>query len=450
MQDKKSFLGTEPVGKLLFRLAVPTVTAQIVNMLYNIVDRIFIGHIPQKGTLALSGVGVCFPVVILIMAFSNLIGMGGAPRIAMRLGKNDEEGAEEILGTCLKALVLLSLGLIPLFLLLARPMLYFFGASGDTMPYALSYLKIYLLGTPAAMIALGANCFITTQVFTRVSMMTVMIGALANILLDPIFIFVFRLGTPGAALATVLSQIISALWVLRFLTGPSTQIRVKRKNLKLKRSILQQVLGLGLAPFTMTGTESLLNIAFNASLQKYGGDLAVSTMTVLASSMHMIVLPVMGLGQGAQPIISYNLGAKNWSRVKKAMRLTVISTTTCSTTAWGIVMLFPMLIPSIFSKDPELIQSASWAIRIYLGGVLAVGIQEGCQQSFLALGEAKTSLFLAFLRKLFLLIPLIFLLPQLLSAKVFAVFLAEPLADLTAVCVTFTLFCLKYRKIGTD
>lgn len=448
MTDTRTDLGTEKVSRLLVRLAIPTITAQIVNMLYNIVDRIYIGHIPGEGALALTGLGLCFPVLMLVTAFSSLVGMGGAPLASIKMGQQDTKGAEKILGNCFTMLTAAAVILTVVFRLNGRSLLFLFGASGDTIGYALDYANIYILGTISVMFSLGLNAFITTQGFTKISMLTVVIGAAVNIVLDPVFIFGFGMGVQGAALATIIAQTVSAVWVLMFLLGNKTILKIKKENLRVQGKVIFPVLALGLSPFIMTSTESLLNICFNTSLQKYGGDLAVGTMTILSSCMQVCSLPLQGLAQGAQPIVSYNFGAKNLSRVKEAFRLLFVSAVCASLVMWLIAVFAPGFFPSLFSSDEALIAYASWAIRIYLGMVFVMGAQMACQQTFVAIGEAKISLFLALFRKIIVLIPLIYLLPNFFEDKVFAVFLAEPVADTTAAITTTALFFWKFRKLS--
>ena len=398
--------------------------------------------------LALTGLGLCFPVLMLVTAFSSLVGMGGAPLASIKMGQQDSKGAEKILGNCFTMLVIAAVILTVVFRLNGRSLLFLFGASGDTIGYALDYANIYILGTISVMFSLGLNAFITTQGFTMISMLTVVIGAVVNIVLDPIFIFGFGMGVQGAALATIIAQTVSAVWVLLFLLGNKTILKIKKENLRVQGKVMLPVLALGLSPFIMTSTESLLNICFNTSLQKYGGDLAVGTMTILSSCMQVCSLPLQGLAQGAQPIVSYNFGAKNLSRVKEAFRLLFISAICASSVMWLIAVFAPSFFPSLFSSDETLIAYASWAIRIYLGMVFVMGAQMACQQTFVAIGEAKISLFLALFRKIIVLIPLIYLLPNFFADKVFAVFLAEPVADTTAAITTTTLFFWRFRKLS--
>lgn len=444
-QEEK--MGVMPVKKLLFQLAVPTITAQVINALYNIVDRVYIGHIPEVGGTALTALGVCFPLITLVSATSMLISAGGAARAAISMGSGDNEKAQRILGNAVSALLLISVTLFVIFFCFKKRLLYLFGASDVTYPYAESYFSIYLLGTAFVQLSLGLNTFITTQGFTKISMKTVLIGAVTNLILDPIFIFGLHMGVAGAALATILSQALSAIWVMVFLTGKKTLLRIRIRNMKIDRNILLPCMALGFAPFIMQSTESLIMLCFNNSLLKYGSDVAVGTMTVLASVMQMVMLPLSGLTQGAQPIISYNYGAKSAERVKEAFYLLLKCCLAYSVTVWTICMLIPSRIGALFTNNKEIIEMVSWALRLYMGGVIIFGAQIACQQTFVALGNAKVSAFLAVFRKIILLIPLILVLPMLFSParKVFAVWLAEPIADVIAVCVTTTMFRRQFR-----
>ena len=454
MSAKKAVdLGSGNVRKLLFSLALPTITSQIVNMLYNLVDRIYIGHMQPAetvGKLALTGVGVCLPIILVISAFAALIAMGGAPKASISEGRGDLKAAEHIMGNSFSLLVLASVILTAVFQLFAEPLLLTFGASENTIGYALDYLRIYTLGTIFVQMTLGMNAYITAQGFTTVSMKTVLIGAILNTLLDPIFIFVLELGVRGAALATILSQAVSAVWVLRFLTGPRTKWRLRRENLKPVPSVFLPCLALGLAPFIMQSTESLISVCFNSSLLKYGGDIAVGAMTVLISIMQLAMMPLQGLTQGAQPIVSYNYGARNAQRVREAFRCLLLSCVTYSMTLWTLVQLFPRAFALIFNNDPALVEYAAWALRVYMAATGIFGVQIACQQTFIALGNAKTSLFLAILRKIILLIPLIFILPHFFTNKVFAVFLAEPVADVLAVTTTAVMFARQFKRSMAD
>lgn len=445
-KSKEQDLGRDSIGRLMFSLAVPAITAQVVNMLYNIVDRMYIGHIPETGAAALTGVGITFPIILLIMAFSSLVAMGGAPQAAIAMGEGDLPKAEKILGNCFTTLLGFSAVLTGVFLIFGEPILRAFGASDNTIEYALSYLQIYVMGTIFVQIALGMNMFITTQGFATVSMLTVVIGAALNIALDPLFIFVFHLGVRGAALATILSQGVSAVWVLRFLLGSKSRLRIRRENLPVKLKIMVPVMALGVSPFIMQSTESLLSVALNTSLLRYGGDSAVGAYTVLASVLQIVNLPMQGLCQGAQPITSFNYGARNFDRVKKSVRLLLICCMAYGILFWLALMLVPQLFAAIFISDQALMEITVWAMRIFLFGVFAFGAQCGFQQSFLALGQAKVSVLLALLRKIVLLIPLIYILPMFFENKLFGVFVAEPIADILAAMVTTISFLVWSRR----
>lgn len=440
-------MATGNIPKLLAQLAIPAVIAQIINLLYNIVDRIYIGHIPNIGAAALTGVGLFTPILMLLNAFAMLVGSGGAPRAAIAMGKNDNDLAEKIVGNCFTLLFGISILLTFLFYWSAPALLKLFGASSATLSYATAYARIYILGSFFVLIVLGMNPFITTQGFAKISMMTTVIGAVINIILDPIFIFVFGMGVRGAALATVLSQAVGAVWILRFLTGKKTILRLKRNNLRLEPKVFGPCLALGISTFVMMSTESLLSVSFTSSLSRYGGDLAVGAMTIITSISQLVTMPLQGICQGGQPIISYNYGARQTERVKKAFFTQFIVCITYTIFFWIVVMLFPQLFAGIFTSNKELVEYSTWALRIYMAGIFSIGFQICCQQSFMALGQAKVSLLLACLRKIILLIPLIFLLPNFFSNKVFAVFLAEPVSDILAAAVTTITFFTLFNKI---
>ena len=444
---KTAGLGTESIGKLLFRLALPAITAQVVNVLYNMVDRMYIGHIEDVGPTALTGMGVCLPIIIIISAFAALTGMGGAPRASILMGQQDNEGAERILGNCTLGTILSGLILTVVFLVFGDRLLMLFGASEATFPYASEYLRIYAYGTLFVQIALGLNNFISTQGFAKTSMLSVLIGAVCNIVLDPIFIFGFDMGVAGAAWATIISQALSAVWVLSFLCGKRTILKIRRRNLRISPRIYLPCIALGLSPFVMQATESLITVCYNSSLLKYGGDIAVGSMTILSSVMQFSMLPLQGLTQGAQPIISYNYGARSGERVKKAFFLLLRACLIYSTLLWAICMFLPQLFIAIFTSDAALTDYTVWTMRVYMAMSLIFGAQIACQQTFVALGNAKISLFLAVLRKIILLIPLIFILPMFLENQVFAVFLSEPVADTIAVCTTVTTFYFQFRRV---
>ena len=449
MSNSTTDLGSQSIGKLLLKLATPSIIAQLVNVLYNIVDRIFIGRM-QNGEVAMAGIGVAFPIVLLVSAFAAFIGMGGAPLAAIKMGEQDNDSAEKIMTNSFASLLIIALMLTIVFLIFREPILWKFGASESTIGYAMDYLGIYLIGTVFVQIALGMNPFINTQGFAKIGMMTVTIGAIINIILDPILIFGFNMGVKGAAVATIIAQAVSAIWVLRFLNSKNTILRLRKKYLKIDLKTMKPVFALGIAPFIMQSTESLVLISLNSQLQKYGGDLAVGAMTIMSSIMQIILLPANGVTQGAQPIISYNFGAKNIDRVKKTFKYTVIATLSYTTFMCLILMIAPQVAVKIFNNDPALVDITSWSIKIYFAGIFMFGIQAACQSTLLALGQAKISLFLALLRKIILLVPLIFILPSILEDKLFAVFLAEPVADITAVLITSICFTMFYKKTLTN
>ena len=446
---KTNDLGKGNIGKLLISLAAPAIVAQLVNVLYNIVDRIFIGRM-DNGELAMAGVGVAFPILMLISAFSALIGMGGAPLCAIKMGEKNNDEAEKIMSNSFSMLLIIAVILTTGFLIFKEPILWAFGASEATIGYALDYLSIYVLGTIFVQIALGMNSYINTQGFAKIGMMTVVIGAVINIVLDPIFIFVFDLGVKGAALATVAGQMVSALWVLKFLFGKQSILKIRKKYMVPDLKVVGATMALGVSPFIMQSTESLVLISLNTRLSMFGGDLAVGAMTIMSSIMQIVVMPLQGLAQGAQPIISYNYGAKQMDRVKKTFKLTLISCLSFTVIMCSLLMLFPNLFVSIFNNEPELVAITTWAIRIYFLGIFVFGAQIACQQTFLALGQAKISLFLALLRKVVLLVPLIYILPNLFQDKLMGVLVAEPIADIIATLTTVTCFMIFYKKKFRD
>ena len=446
MEQDKTFLGTQPVGKLLIKLAVPTVVAQLVNMLYNIVDRIYIGHMPGDGSLALTGVGVCLPVILIVSAFAAFVASGGAPRASIAMGKGDHDQAEKLLGGCFTMQVCISLVLMAVLLLFGRDMLLLFGASENTIDYAWEYLQVYALGTLFVELTLGMNAFITAQGFARIGMYTVLIGAVANIALDPLFIFGLKMGVQGAALATILSQGISCAWVIFFLRGEKTFLRLKKENLLPGFRLLLPCVALGAAAFIMQASESVISVCFNSSLLKYGGDLAVGAMTILSSVMQFAMLPLQGIAQGAQPITSYNYGAGNSSRVKESFLLLLKVCMTYSLLLWAAIMAFPGAFARIFTPEPELIAFTTLALRVYCGALFLFGVQIACQMTFVSIGNAPCSILVAVLRKFILLLPLIFLLPHILPDKTMAVYTAEPVADSIAMTCTALLFFFQFRK----
>ena len=446
MQNDKNFLGTAPIGKLLLKLSIPTVIAQLINMLYNVVDRIYIGHIPGEGSLALTGVGVCMPIIMIVTAFAALISSGGAPRASICMGKQDNKSAEQILGNCFSLQIVVSIVLTVVLLIWNKDLLMVFGASKNTLGYATDYMRIYALGTLFVQLTLGMNAFITAQGFTTTSMVSVLIGAICNITLDPVFIFVFNMGVKGAALATVLSQAISTIWVVVFLSGKKTQLHLRKKYMGLKPKVFLPCVALGLATFIMQASESVVTVCFNSSLLHYGGDIAVGAMTILTSVMQFAMLPLQGIAQGSQPIASYNYGAKNADRVKKTFRLLVVTCLTYSTLLWAAVQIIPKVFVSIFTSDAKLVAFTAPMLKIYLGGLFLFGIQIACQITFTSLGKAINSIIVAVVRKFVLLLPLIYIMPHVVSNPTIGVYMAEPIADIIAVLFTSVLFTFQFKK----
>ena len=446
MQNDKNFLGTAPIGKLLLKLSIPTVIPQLINMLYNVVDRIYIGHIPGEGSLALTGVGVCMPIIMIVTAFAALISSGGAPRASICMGKQDNKSAEQILGNCFSLQIVVSIVLTVVLLIWNKDLLMAFGASKNTLGYATDYMRIYALGTLFVQLTLGMNAFITAQGFTTTSMVSVLIGAICNITLDPVFIFVFNMGVKGAALATVLSQAISTIWVVVFLSGKKTQLHLRKKYMGLKPKVFLPCVALGLATFIMQASESVVTVCFNSSLLHYGGDIAVGAMTILTSVMQFAMLPLQGIAQGSQPIASYNYGAKNADRVKKTFRLLVITCLTYSTLLWAAVQIIPKVFVSIFTSDAKLVAFTAPMLKIYLGGLFLFGIQIACQITFTSLGKAVNSIIVAVVRKFVLLLPLIYIMPHVVSNPTIGVYMAEPIADIIAVLFTSVLFTFQFKK----
>lgn len=445
MGKQTTDLGKGSVGKLLFQLALPAIIAQLVNVLYNIVDRIFIGRMPN-GELAMAGVGVAFPIIMIVSAFSALVGMGGAPLAAIKMGEKDNDGAEKIMTNSFSTLVIIAIILTVSLLIFKENILWAFGASKDTIGYANDYIGIYLIGTLFVQIGLGLNPFINTQGFAKTGMITVLIGAIINIVLDPILIFGFNMGVKGAALATISAQFVSAVWVLLFLVGKKSVLKIRKQYIIPSLKVIGPILLLGISPFIMQATESLVIISMNNNLAKYGGDLAIGAMTIMSSVMQIILLPMMGLTQGAQPIISFNYGADKLDRVRKTFKLLLASCLVYTTLMWGAIMMFPQVFVSIFNSNPQLVEITVWSMRIYFAGILLFGAQIACQQTFLALGQAKISMILALLRKIILLIPLIFILPVFFENKLQGVLTAEPVADITAAIVTIICFSVFYKK----
>lgn len=445
-QNANNKLATAPIGKLMFSMALPAVIAQLVNVLYNIVDRMYIGHIPEIGAKALTGLGVCFPILMLISAFSAFVGSGGAPLASIQLGKGNKDEAEKILGNGVTMLIAFSIILTIVFMTFKEPLLYMFGASDETIVYALQYLSIYLIGTIFVQAAVGLNTFITCQGYAMTAMLSVLIGAVTNIILDPIFIFWMDMGVKGAGLATVISQAFSAIWVVYFLCSKKSNLRIKVCYLKPDWKIIGAISALGVSPFIMQATESLINIVFNSGLQQYGGDLYVGSMTVLQSVMQLFIVPVQGITMGIQPIISYNYGAKNHDRVKKTFKYSLIVTCTVTCISTLLAVLIPGAFASLFTSDAELIALIEKVMPIFMAGIWIFGVQMACQSAFMGMGQAKISLFLALLRKVILLVPLALILPK-VTGSVMGIYYAEPIADILAALTTGLLFALNFKKI---
>ena len=440
--SKEVDLGKEPIGHLLFVLAVPSIISQVVNALYNMVDRMYIGHIPGEGAAALTGLGVCFPVIMIVSAFAALMGMGGAPRASILMGKKDNEGAEKILGNCFSALVITAVVLTALVLVFKRPLLMMFGASENTIGYAESYLNIYAVGTIFVQLTLGLNAFIAAQGFSKISMMTVVIGALTNIVLDPILIFGLDMGVQGAALATVISQGLSAAWVMKFLTGKKAILRLSKRAMHLEWKLVKEIIFLGTSGFVMSVTNGLVQIVCNATLQRYGGDIYVGIMTVINSVREIVTMPVTGLTAASQPVIGYNYGAGCYQRVKSAIRFTAVGCIVFTTVVWAVLFLEPRFFLQMFTKEPGILQYGVSAMRIYFCGIFMMALQFAGQSTAVALNRAKQAVFFSLFRKVIIVIPLTMLLPMIGNLGTDGVFWAEPISNViggTACFVTMLL-----------
>lgn len=446
MTDKKEMLGTAPIGRLLFRLALPTVVAQLINMLYNIVDRVYIGHMPEVGDLALTGVGVCMPIIMIVSAFAALVSSGGAPRASIFMGEKNIDDAEKALGACFALQIIVSVILTVILLIWNEDFLLAFGASENTIEFATDYMSVYAIGTIFVQLTLGMNAFITAQGFARTAMLSVVIGAVSNITLDPVFIYWLDMGVSGAALATIISQALSCIWIVVFLCSKRSLLRLKIKNLIPAPKIVLPCVALGTASFIMQSSESVISICFNSSLLEHGGDIAVGAMTILTSVMQFAMLPPQGIAQGAQPILSYNYGAKNADRVRSVYKLLLKVCLIYSVTIWALVMIFPRVFVSMFTPDSALTTFASRALRIYFSGMALFGIQIASQMTFVSLGNAPSSVLVAVVRKFVLLLPLIYIMPRIVSDATTGVYIAEPIADLLAVTFTAILFYFQFKK----
>ena len=422
-------LENEKISTLLISLAIPSILAQLTTSIYNLVDRIYIGRLPNS-SLAIAGIGLCTSIITIITAVTNLFGRGGAPLASIRLGEKNTEEAQKILGNCFKSLMITSIIIIVILNLFGTQILMLFGASENTLDYALQYLRIYSWGTIFAQLSVGLNYFINAQGFAKYGMFTLLLGGILNIILDPVFIFLFDMGVAGAAVATVISQFVSCLWVLGFFFGKKTMLRLTKKSLEYDLNVMKRVFGLGLSPFFMSSTEGILQVSFNRQLLFYGGDIAVSAMTIMMSMSQILSLPMEGIAQATQPIISYNYGAGKYDRVKKTISLALKAALTYSIVGVLLMELFPSLFVQLFANDPELVELASWMLRVYVFGFIIMGANSTFQQTYTSLGFGKRSFFFAFYRKIILLIPLIYFLPNVISNGVLAVMLAEPISDL--------------------
>lgn len=447
VNEKETRMGSAPLGRLMLSMGIPTLIAQLINILYNIVDRIYIGHISGVGPQALIGIGLCVPVITLIAAFSQFAGFGGSPLAAISLGKGDREQAEKIVANAFSLLIIFAAVLMTVFYLIKKPFMYMFGASDDTYPFADAYLSIYLLGTLFVQLSLGMNSFITAQGQTRISMCTVLIGAISNIILDPIFIFLLNMGIRGAAIATVISQFFSAVWTISFLTSERASLKLKFRYMPLDAGIIRRIASLGISPFFMASTESLITVIFNRGMFIYGSDLYVGSITILQSIMSMIFTPISGFGQGVQPIISYNYGAGNIDRVKECTRKIITLALSVSMILSLSVIFFPDGVISLFTNDRELLAICRRAVPIFLAGMTIFGIQSGCQQSFMALGQAKKAFFFALFRKVILLVPLALILPA-VTGSVYGLYFAEPISDALSATVCGLTFWRFIRTLG--
>ena len=440
-------MGTEKIPSLMIRMAIPSIIAQVINILYNIVDRIYIGHISGVGAAALTGVGLTFPIITLISAFSAFVGSGGAPLASIWMGKNDKKHAEKILGTGVFMLLCFSLVLMAVFLIFQRPLLYAFGASDATIGYAMEYLTIYLIGTVFVEIALGLNPFIISQGRSTTAMMSIVIGAVINIVLDPIFIFVFHMGVKGAAIATVISQAVSAAWNVKALMDRKAVLKIIPSCIRLDLRVIVQIFSLGISPFIMRSTESLISIVLNHQLQKFGGDLYVGSLTIMQSVMQLFSAPLSGYTQGVQPIVSYNFGAGKFDRVRTTYRYMIFGSFLISFVTAASAMLFPEFYAMLFTNEKELISLTGKVMPVFMAGMLIFGLQNGIQPTFLGLGQAKISLFIALLRKVILLVPLALIFPNFFG--VMGVYYAEPVADIISAVTASILFLCNIRKILT-
>ena len=449
MENRNDF-SQGSIYRHIMSLAIPMTIAQMVQVLYNIVDRIYIGHLEAGSSLALTGLGLTFPIITIISAFTNLFGMGGAPLCSIARGKNDMERAETIMGNTFFLLLVSSFVLMLASYVFMKPLLYMFGASDTTYPYAKEYLKIYLLGTPFVMLGTGMNGFINSQGFGKIGMMTILLGAIVNIILDPIFIFYFELGISGAAIATILSQLLSAIWVMKFLLGEKTILKLTKKNMRLEGELIKSITGLGLAGFVMSATNGAVQIACNATLKGHGGDIYVGIMTVLSSIRDVIILPIHGVTTGAQPVLGYNYGAKKYDRIKKGIIFITVVTVIYMLLAWIIVFLYPGSFIKVFSSDMELIVKGIPAMNIYYFGFFMMAFQVAGQSIFVALGQSKQAVFFSLFRKIIVVVPLTLFLPYVADLGIKGVFLAEPISNFVGGTACYIAMLMTIRKILKD
>ena len=437
------------IGRHVVAQAVPLIIAQLIQLLYNLVDRIYIGHLPGENGMALTGIGLVFPIVTLVTAFTNLFGVGGAPLCSIARGAGKTERAEKIMGNCLTLLFATSFFIMALCYLLKRPVLYLFGASDNTYPYADAYLKIYLLGTVFSMVGTGMNNFITVQGFPAVAMYTTVIGAVINLILDPVLIFLFHMGIEGAAIATVFAQGVSALWVMRFLTGKRALLRLRKKNFLLEAGLVKEILSLGLSGFIMSATNCVSQVACNSMLRIYGGDLYIGIMTILNSVREVISMPVSGITNGAQPILGYNFGARKYSRVKQGIRFMTAAGSIYTLIAWLVLLLFPHPFLMLFTSNQEMIREGVAAIQIYFAGFVFMLFLFSGQSAFVGLGKSKQAVFFSLFRKVIIVLPLTILLPAVNNLGIYGVYLAEPISNVIGGLACFlTMYFLVYRKLG--
>ena len=448
MRESKNDFTKGSVASNILRMAIPMTIAQIVNVLYNIVDRMYIGRLPDEGMVALTGLGLTFPVISIVTAFANLCGSGGAPLCSIARGEGNLDEAENIMGNAFTLLLMIGVALTGVVLAVKRPVLYLFGASDVTFPYADAYLTVYTLGSIFVMIGLGMNAFINSQGFGNFGMATVCIGAAANIVLDPIFIYLFDMGVQGAALATIISQFLSAVWVLKFLVGRRAILKLRLRYMRLRWRIVRRIVALGLSNFTMACTNSAVQVMCNSTLQFYGGDLYVGVMTVINSIREVVFMPISGTTQGSLPVMGYNYGARDYARVRQCIKFITKLCVVYATFVCVFLQIFPELMIRIFNDDPELIQAGARCVRIYSCCFFMMSLQMAGQNTFLALGRSKQAIFFSLLRKAIIVVPLVYILPRIGGLGVTGVFLSEPISDVIGGSACFiTMMCTVWREL---